>query len=142
MRQTLFLLLVFLAAAAPARAAGPAIGVADHRTLMAGGAQADRVVGEWQANGVDVVRVFAQSTRIERWGWSELDASLARVRAAGMEPILPVVGPRVRPDKEKFAAFAGQVAARYGTVVDRYIAWNEPNLPAWLLPQAACSHGR
>ena len=97
---------------------------------MAGGAQADRVVAEWRANGVDVVRVFAQSTRIERWGWSELDASVARVRGAGMEPILTVVGPRVRPDKEKFAAFAGQVAARYGAVVDRYIIWNEPNLPA------------
>src|SRR3954451_21342150 len=108
MRPTL-LLLVFLAVAAPARAAGPEIGVADDRILMAGGEQADRVVAEWQANGVDVVRLFAQSTRIERWGWSELDASVARVRAAGMEPILTVVGPRVRPDKEKFAAFAGQV---------------------------------
>ena len=142
MRPTLFLLLVLLAAAAPARAAGPEIGVADDRILMAGGEQADRVVAEWRANGVDVVRVFAQSTRIERWGWSELDSSVARVRAAGMEPMLTVVGPRVRPDKEKFAAFAGQVAARYGAAVDRYIVWNEPNLPAWLLPQAACSHGR
>jgi hypothetical protein len=59
-----------------------------------------------------------------------------------MEPILTVVGARVRPDKAKFAAFAAQVAARYGAVVDRYIVWNEPNLPAWLRPQAACSHGR
>ena len=129
MRPTL-LLLVFLAVAAPARAAGPEIGVADDRVLMAGGAQADRVVAEWQANGVDVVRVFAQSTRIERWGWSELDASVARVRGAGMEPILTVVGRRVRPGKARFAAFAGAVAARYGAVVDRYIVWNEPNLPA------------
>src|ERR1044072_7229359 len=59
MRSTLLLLFVFLAVAAPARAAGPEIGVADDRVLMAGGAQADRVVAEWQANGVDVVRVFA-----------------------------------------------------------------------------------
>ena len=100
------------------------------------------MVAEWRANGVDVVRVFAQSTRIERWGWSELDAAVARVRGAGMEPILTVVGPRARPDKERFAAFAGQVAARYGADVDRYIVWNEPNLPSWLQPQAACSHGR
>src|SRR3954451_1175554 len=113
MRPTLFLLLVFLAVAAPARAAGPEIGVADDRILMAGGEQADRVVAEWQANGVDVVRVFAQSTRIERWGWSELDASVARVRAAGMEPILSVVGPRVRPGQPEVAAFSGQVAARH-----------------------------
>jgi hypothetical protein len=141
MRPTLLLLLLLMLSA-PARAAGPEIGVADDRVLMAGGARSDRVVAEWRANGVDVVRVFAQSTRIERWGWSELDASVARVRGAGMEPVLTVVGPRVRPDKTKFAAFAGEVAARYGAVVDRYIVWNEPNLPGWLLPQAACSHGR
>src|SRR3954453_9959133 len=51
MRQTLFLLLVFLAVAAPARAAGPEIGVADDRILMAGGEQADRVGAEWQGRG-------------------------------------------------------------------------------------------
>ena len=92
MRPTLLLLLVLLAGAAPARAAGPEIGVADDRILMAGGAQADRVVAEWQANGVDVVRVFAQSTRIERWGWSELDASVARVRGAGWSRSSPSSG--------------------------------------------------
>src|SRR4051812_2639358 len=140
--RTMLLPLVFLALAAPARAAGPEIGVADDRVLMAGGAEADRVVAEWRANGVEVVRIFAQSTRVERWGWGELDASVARVRGAGMGPILTVVGPRVRPSKEKLAAFAGEVAARYGAVVDRYIVWNEPNLAAWLLPQATCSHGR
>src|SRR4051812_23029169 len=140
--RTMLLPLVFLALAAPARAAGPEIGVADDRVLMAGGAEADRVVAEWRANGVEVVRIFAQSTRVERWGWGELDASVARVRGAGMGPILTVVGPRVRPSKEKLAAFAGEVAARYGAVVDRYIVWNEPNLAAWLMPQATCSHGR
>src|SRR5690242_10075134 len=98
MRTTFLLLLVALVLAAPARASGPEIGVADDRVLMAGGAEADRVVAEWQANGVDVVRVFAQSTRVERWGWGELDASVARVRGAGMEPILTAVGSRVRPD--------------------------------------------
>ena len=34
------------------------------------------------------------------------------------------------------------MAARYGADVDRYIIWNEPNLPSWLQPQAKCSHGR
>src|SRR3954453_16719813 len=51
MRPTLLLLLVFLAVAVPARAAGPEIGVADDRILMVGGEQADRVVAEWQAQG-------------------------------------------------------------------------------------------
>ena len=141
MRLTL-LLLVFLLLAAPARAAGPEIGVADDRVLMAGGAEADRVVAEWRANGVDVVRIFAQSPRIERYGWSELDQAVARVRGAGMAVILTVVGPHVRPTKTRFAAFAGEVATRYGADVDRYIIWNEPNLPSWLQPQARCTrHG-
>ena len=143
MHRTLLVTTLLLALlAAPARAAGPQIGVADDRVLLAGGAQADRMVAEWSANGVDVVRILAQSTRIEAWGWSELDAAVARVRAAGMQPMLAVVGPRTRPSPTRFAAFAGSVAARYGAGVDRYIVWNEPNLPAWLRPQARCSRGR
>ena len=141
-RAVVIAVLAALLVAAPARAAGPEVGVADDRVLMAGGAQADRAVAEWRANGVDDVRIFAQSTRIERWGWSELDAAVARVRAAGMSVLLTVVGPHVRPNVRRFAAFAGEVAARYGADVDRYIVWNEPNLPAWLQPQATCSHGR
>jgi hypothetical protein len=142
MKRTLLLLALLTGLlAAPARAAGPEIGVADDRVLLAGGAEADRVVAEWTANGVDDVRIIAQSPRIERWGWSELDAAVARVHAAGMAPILTVVGPHVRPSKAKFAAFAAEVAARYGSSVDRYIIWNEPNLTSWLQPQAKCSHG-
>jgi hypothetical protein len=135
------LLLLLLVVAGPARAAGPEVGIADDRVLLAGGPEADRVVAEWRANGVDVVRIFAQQPRIERWGWSELDAAVARVRGAGMRVMLTVVGPRLRPSKSAFARFAGEVAARYGADVDRYIIWNEPNLPAWLEPQAKCSHG-
>ena len=140
MRLTLLLILTLLAAAPVARAAGPEIGVADDRVLLAGGPKADRAVAEWRADGVDDVRIFAQSRRIERWGWSELDAAVARVRGAGMKVILTVLGPR-RPSVSHFAAFAGEVAARYGADVDRYIIWNEPNLRVWLAPQAKCSHG-
>src|SRR3954452_2579926 len=142
MRLTLLLIGFLLAAAPAARAAGPEVGVADDRVLLAGGPRADRAVAEWRADGVDEVRIFAQSTRIKRWGWSELDAAVARVRAAGMKVTLTVVGPRVRPSRTRFAAFAGEVAARYGAEVDRYIIWNEPNLRSWLQPQAKCSHGR
>jgi hypothetical protein len=34
------------------------------------------------------------------------------------------------------------VALRYGGAVDRYILWNEPNLPLWLQPQNTCTGGR
>ena len=46
--------------------------------------------------------------------------------------------PAYYPSPSKFAAFARAVALRYGDRVDRYIVWNEPNLAAWLQPQAKC----
>ena len=56
--------------------------------------------------------------------------------------MLTVVGPHRRPSRARFAGFAAEVARRYGAAVDRYIIWNEPNLPSWLQPQAKCSRGR
>ena len=52
------------AGVATARAAGPEVGVSDDRILLEGGADADKVVGEWRADGVDVVRIFALWSRI------------------------------------------------------------------------------
>src|SRR5436305_12881887 len=52
------------AGAATARAAGPEVGVSDDRILLEGGADADKVIGEWRADGVDVVRIFALWSRI------------------------------------------------------------------------------
>ena len=50
--------------AGSAHAAGPEVGIADDRLLLVGGADPDRMVGEWRANGVDVVRIFALWSRI------------------------------------------------------------------------------
>ena len=164
------------AAASNAHAAGTEVGVADDRVLLDGGARADRVVAEWRAQGVDVVRVFALWTRIAPapgsarepagfdaadpnaagYEWGPLDEAVRRVRAAGIRVMLTVSGPgplwssrsparrnpRYRPDPAKFAEFARAVARRYGADVDRYIVWNEPNLPSWLQPQAKCAHRR
>ncbi|MDT7582201.1 MAG: hypothetical protein QOK35_3466 [Pseudonocardiales bacterium] len=165
---------VAAAGAATARAAGPEVGVTDDRVLLAGGAAADRVVGEWRAQGVEVVRIFALWSRIAPapgaarepagfdaadpgspgYQWWELDQAVGRVRSAGMKVMLTVSGPgplwtsrspgrhnpRYRPDPAKYADFAHAVALRYGGDVDRYVLWNEPNLPSWLQPQAACAH--
>jgi hypothetical protein len=90
------------------------------------------------------------------YNWAALDGAVDRVVAAGMQPLLAVTGPgplwssrypskRNRayfPSPSKFGAFAGAVAKRYGDRVDRYILWNEPNLAAWLQPQASCSRHR
>jgi hypothetical protein len=161
----LFLLLL----AAPAQAASGEIGIADDRILMPGGPVADRAVAEWSANGVDTVRIFAQWSRIAparkprgfdpddpadpHYQWFYLDNAIARVRAAGMTVTLTVTGPgpvwssaaprrrrpAYRPRPAAFAAFAEAVARRYAASVDRYILWNEPNISAWLAPQARCS---
>jgi hypothetical protein len=162
------------AGASTAHAAGPEVGVTDDRLLLEGGADVDRVVGEWRANGVEVVRIFALWSRIapaqhsERppvgfdgadpgapgYDWGRLDQAIRRVRGAGLKVMLTVSGPgpvwsstspakhnpRYKPDSAKFAAFARAVALRYGADVDRYIVWNEPNLPSWLQPQAKCAH--
>jgi hypothetical protein len=166
------LLLLLLVLAAPARASTPEIGIADDRILMAGGPLADRGVAEWSAMGVDTVRVFALWSRIAparkprgfhpddpndpNYAWWQLDAAVDRVRAAGMTVTLTVTGPgpawtsaapgrrqgQWKPRPAAFAAFAAAVARRYGSRVDRYILWNEPNIYVWLSPQARCRKGR
>jgi hypothetical protein len=163
---------LLLALAAPAQAATPEIGIADDRVLMPGGPAAERAVAEWSALGVDSVRMFAHWGKIAparrpagfrpadpgdpHYAWWYLDAAVDRVRAAGMAVTLTVTGPgpawtSARPGRRQgqwkprpaaFAAFAEAVAKRYGSRVDRYIVWNEPNISAWLSPQARCRRGR
>jgi hypothetical protein len=168
-RFATLLLLLILVPAASAHAGAGEIGIADDRILMPGGPRADRAVAEWSANGVDTVRIFALWSRIAparkprgfdpdnpndaNYQWFFLDNAIARVRAAGMTVTLNVSGPgpvwtsgqprrrrpAYRPRPAAFAAFAEAVARRYGASVDRYILWNEPNISAWLAPQARCT---
>ena len=92
-----------------ARAAGPEVGVTDDRLLLVGGADPDRLVAEWRANGVDVVRIFALWSQIAPahqpagfdganqhapgYTWGRLDEAVRRVRGAGMKVMLTVTGP-------------------------------------------------
>jgi hypothetical protein len=88
-----------------------------------------------------------------RYDWSSLDNAVGLVRQAGMKVMLTITGPGPRwtsaiksdhyrqwdPDPKAFGAFAHAVAERYGDVVDRYMIWNEPNQPGWLMPQSTCT---
>ena len=90
------------------------------------------------------------------YDWANLDRVIAVLRANKLEPLLTVTGPgplwgssnperesaRYRPDPSKFAAFASAVALRYGSQIDRYIVWYEPNNAANLRPQSYCAKGR
>ncbi|HEX2105260.1 MAG TPA: hypothetical protein VHF51_16530 [Solirubrobacteraceae bacterium] len=87
-----------------------------------------------------------------RYEWRALDAAVALVRDAGMTVTLSITGPgplwasaqpaagnrRLRPQPALYARFARAVALRFGAAVDRYVLWNEPNLPLWLQPQFTC----
>ena len=164
--------ILLLVLAAPAQASTPEIGIADDRVLMPGGVAAVQAVAEWKAMGVDTVRIFALWSRIAParrprgfqaedpndpgYQWFLLDLAIDRVRAAGMSVTLTVTGPgpawtsaspgrrqgQWKPKPAAYGDFAEAVARRYGSRVDRYILWNEPNISIWLSPQARCRKGR
>src|SRR3954453_12667134 len=170
----LLTLLATLSLAHSARAAGPALGIADDRILLGGGPDADKAVADWKALGIQQVRIYARWSQIapgtkskskpkgfngadpssRGYAWLALDGAIGRVTAAGMKPILTITGPGPLwtsryPGKKKpgyspsptaYASFAKAVATRYAGLVDEYIVWNEPNLAAWLSPQAKCAH--
>jgi hypothetical protein len=87
-----------------------------------------------------------------QYDWRALDRAVDLVRGAGMTVTLSMTGPgplwatanpaagnpRLSPLPDLFGRFARAVAARYGARVDRYIVWNEPNIPLWLQPQFTC----
>ena len=47
----------------------------------------------------------------------------------------PAAAPATCRDADLFGRFARAVARAIGRAVDRYLIWNEPNLPLWLQPQ-------
>jgi len=174
-RRVLVLTLLLLAATAgSARAVGPELGIADDRVVVQGPAtQANQAITAFKALGVDTVRMFVSWRRVApssssrtqpshfnpsnpndpKYDFSQVDAAVARVRAAGMKVMLTITGPgplwssgnpklgipAYKPVPAKFAQFASAVAKRYQGKVERYIIWNEPNEPANLYPQSNCS---
>jgi hypothetical protein len=87
-----------------------------------------------------------------RYHWHELDRAVAILRGAGLSITLTVTGPGplwssqapsrrepgYKPDPKAYGNFARAVARRYGSQVDRYLIWNEPNISGWLAPQSSC----
>jgi hypothetical protein len=90
------------------------------------------------------------------YNWARVDRAVNLVSAAGMRPLLVVTGPgplwasqvparhsiRYKPRPDLFGQFARAAALRYAQAVDRWVIWNEPNLPLWLQPQNTCTGGR
>ena len=89
-----------------------------------------------------------------RYGWTRLDRAVALARGAGLRIVLVVTGPGPlwsvrdpaagsprRPAAGPLRPLRPRRRPRYGAQVDRYVIWNEPNVPLWLQPQYACPAG-
>ena len=81
------------------------------------------------------------------YDWAKYDAVVDAARARGLKVLLTVTGPvprwatlsrrdqRTRPSPERFAQFMEAAGKHYGSRVDVWSIWNEPNHPDFLRPQ-------
>jgi Cellulase (glycosyl hydrolase family 5) len=79
--------------------------------------------------------------------WGPLDTLMASAKAKGIKVMLTPTGPvpkwatakkkdnLTRPSAKLFGQFVKALATRYGSQVDMWSIWNEPNQPQFLLPQ-------
>jgi hypothetical protein len=88
------------------------------------------------------------ATNPGNYAWGEYDALLAEAKRLGWSVLLTVTSPVprwatsnrtapyvTRPDDKDFQEFMTAVGRHYGSQVSAYSIWNEPNHPAFLLPQ-------
>jgi len=88
-----------------------------------------------------------EATNPAAYRWGEYDAALETAHSLGWQVLLTVTSPvpkwatsahkdyLTRPDDRDFQEFMTAVGRHYGSEVSLYAIWNEPNHPAFLLPQ-------
>jgi hypothetical protein len=81
------------------------------------------------------------------YAWGQYDAVVAEVQRFKWQLLLTVTAPVpkwataahkdliTRPDDRDFEEFMVAAARHYGTAVNYWAIWNEPNIPGWLSPQ-------
>jgi len=86
------------------------------------------------------------------YNWGAYDAVVDGIKQRGWSLLLTVSGPvprwatngardtLTRPSPSEFGKFVRAVAAHYGSKVDTWSIWNEPNQPQFLMPQYSPSH--
>jgi hypothetical protein len=124
-----------------------------------------RAIAQMQALGVRAVRIELywnlvapgassaskpafNATDPGAYAWGEYDALLAEAQRLHWKVLLTVTSPAprwatsnhaapyvTRPDARDFEEFMTAVGAHYGSQVTLFSIWNEPNHPAFLLPQ-------
>ena len=93
------------------------------------------------------IRPSFDATDPAGYDWSAYDPVIDGIKARGWQLLLTVSGPVprwatngardtvTRPSPAEFQKFVHAVAAHYGSKVDTWSIWNEPNQPQFLLPQ-------
>ncbi len=89
-----------------------------------------------------------EATNPASYNWGNYEAVLAEAKRLGWSVLLTVTSPVprwatsnhvapyiTRPDDEDFKEFMTAVAHHFGSEVSIYSIWNEPNEPAFLMPQ-------
>ena len=89
-----------------------------------------------------------EATNPGNYNWGQYDMLLAEARRLGWQVLLTVTAPvprwatankkapyTNRPDDLDFQEFMTAVGRHYGSQVSLYSIWNEPNEPAYLMPQ-------
>jgi hypothetical protein len=86
------------------------------------------------------------------YNWGAYDAVVDGIKARGWNLLLTVSGPVprwatngardtvTRPSPNEFRMFVQAVAEHYGSKVDTWSIWNEPNQPQFLMPQYSPNH--
>lgn len=81
------------------------------------------------------------------YDWSKYEPAIREARERGFSILLTLSGPvprwatadkgdqRTRPSAVRFGRFTEAAGRKFGDVVDHWSIWNEPNHPAFLLPQ-------
>jgi hypothetical protein len=134
-------------------------------TILLNPAKRPRALAQLQSRGVKALRVELSwhdvapspnsatkpkfdATNPANYGWGQYDLLLEEAARKRWQVLLTLTSPVprwatsnrkapyvTRPDPRDFQEFATAVARHYGSEVTLYSIWNEPNHPAFLLPQ-------
>lgn len=129
----------------------PALRASTAKEVKDLGADWVRIVLYWGTAAPDpngsAVPAFDERSPAGYPGLARYDAAVAAAREAGLRVLVTVTGPvprwatatqkdqRTRPSATRFGRFTEMLARHYGTQVNAWSIWNEPNHPQFLLPQ-------
>ena len=135
---------------APVDLANPATRTSAFDEISSFGVRSIRIVMLWQNVAPEPssrVKPTFDASNPDAYNWSAYDPQVLGAVDRGWKVLLTVSGPvprwatngardnLTRPKPSEFQKFMTAVARHYGTRIDRWSIWNEPNQPQFLLPQ-------